>query len=146
MSLIWGDYDRRTTGPGSNQYLTTNNAARLRVNQVQYSFLCYPDGGVVDDILVYRLQEKVFMLVVNASNADKDLEWIKEHSTSFPGTQVEDQSDNLGLLALQGPLAARILSFLTTYDLASIKYYWSVADVGGRHKAFFIRLHRRGWF
>ena len=111
------------------QYLTTNNAARLRVNQVQYTFLCYPDGGVVDDILVYRLQEKVFMLVVNASNADKDLEWVKEHSTSFPGAQVEDQSDNFGLLALQGPLAARILSFLTTYDLASIKYYWSVADV-----------------
>ncbi len=116
------------------QYVTSNNAANLQIGQVQYSCLPNEQGGIVDDLLVYRLpedmagpEEKSFMLVVNASNIDKDWNWINKHNRF--DTQVINISDQTGLLAIQGPDAARILQPLTEVDLSSIKYYTFVKDI-----------------
>ncbi|AWB44959.1 glycine cleavage system aminomethyltransferase GcvT [Paenibacillus sp. CAA11] len=97
-------------GPGALafiQQMTTNDAASLQIGAAQYTLMCYPDGGVVDDLLVYRLAEQQFMLVVNASNLAKDWEWLQQHlSEEVYLTNISDQT---ALLALQGPLAADIL-------------------------------------
>jgi aminomethyltransferase len=110
------------------QKVTSNNAARLEIGQAQYSCLPNHNGGVVDDLLVYRLPEdncaegeKAFMLVVNASNIEKDWNWISEHNTF--DTRLINISDNTGLLAVQGPKAADALQSLTDVDLKGIKYY-----------------------
>lgn len=110
-------------GPGALQLvqrLTTNDASGLRPGQVQYSVMCYPDGGAIDDILVYRKDEG-YLLVVNASNAEKDFEWISSHST--PDVQVEDLSEETALLAVQGPNSAALLSRLTAVPLDDLYYY-----------------------
>ncbi|MBP1172529.1 glycine cleavage system T protein [Paenibacillus sp. PvR098] len=92
------------------QVLTTNNVAKLKDGQAQYSLMCCPDGGVVDDLLVYRLSADQFMLVVNASNIDKDLEWMDRHLIG--DVVIQNISEQTALLALQGPLAETILSRL----------------------------------
>ena len=110
------------------QKVTSNNAARLEIGQAQYSCLPNHSGGIVDDLLVYRLTEEMcsegemaFMLVVNASNIEKDWNWIKQHNTF--DTQLINISDQTGLLAVQGPLATGVVQTLTDIDLSSIKYY-----------------------
>ena len=110
------------------QKVTSNNAAKLNIGDAQYSCLPNHNGGVVDDLLVYRLPEdmcaegeKAFMLVVNASNIEKDWNWISQHNTF--DTQLINISDNCGLLAVQGPKAAEALQSLTTVDLKNMKYY-----------------------
>ena len=110
------------------QYVTSNNVARLSIGQAQYSCLPNEHGGIVDDLLIYRLPEDqcaagemAFMLVVNASNIEKDLQWIKKHNRF--DTQVIDISDRTGLLAIQGPNATEVLQKLTDIDLASLRYY-----------------------
>ncbi|OXM87453.1 glycine cleavage system aminomethyltransferase GcvT [Paenibacillus rigui] len=90
------------------QRITTNDAARLSDGQAQYSLMCYGDGGVVDDLLVYRLKKDRYLLVVNASNIDKDWAWLQDQL--IDGVTLENQSDTTALLALQGPLAADILA------------------------------------
>ncbi|MCR4402444.1 MAG: glycine cleavage system aminomethyltransferase GcvT [Firmicutes bacterium] len=102
------------------QKVTTNDAARLEVGQVQYSVMCYPDGGAVDDILVCRLEDRYY-LVVNAANASKDLDWIKSHATG--NVAITDVSDETALLALQGPDSAATLQGLTPVPLAQLYYY-----------------------
>lgn len=102
--------------------MTTNNAEALKVNQVQYSAMCYPDGGFVDDLLVYRLNEKV-MLVVNASNAKKDFTWLKQHLPD-QGVVLTDVSNKITLLAIQGPNSAKLVQKLTDIDVSTIEYYW----------------------
>ncbi|SFI86024.1 aminomethyltransferase [Paenibacillus sp. UNC496MF] len=89
------------------QRLTTNDVAKLKDGQAQYALLCYPDGGVVDDLLVYRITSDQFLLVVNAANIGKDFDWLREHLIG--DVALEDRSDALALLALQGPEAAAIL-------------------------------------
>lgn len=110
------------------QYVTSNDASKLNIGSVQYS--CFPNktGGIVDDLLVYRLPddqcsegETAFMLVVNASNIEKDWNWIKENN-SFE-TEIINISDETGLVAIQGPNVADIIQPLTTADLKNIKYY-----------------------
>ncbi|MGF7035150.1 aminomethyltransferase [Paenibacillus mucilaginosus] len=99
------------TGPRAAswlQRLTTNDIGRLKDGEAQYTLLCYPDGGTVDDLLVYRLAPDRFMLVVNASNIAKDFEWLQRHQV--PGAHLEDRSEATALLALQGPRAAAILA------------------------------------
>lgn len=99
------------TGPEAGPFLqrvTTNDVARLRDGETQYSLLCYEDGGVVDDLLVYRLAADKYMLVVNASNTDKDAAWLREKLP--PGVAFADVSDQTALLALQGPRAEAILA------------------------------------
>ncbi|HEX6135781.1 MAG TPA: glycine cleavage system aminomethyltransferase GcvT [Longimicrobiales bacterium] len=106
---------------GFIQYVTTNDASRLAVGQAQYSAFCGADGAVLDDCIVYRFDDH-YMIVVNASNVDKDRDWISGHADRF-GTQVIDRSDDTGLIALQGPRAQDILARLTEAHLDSIQYY-----------------------
>jgi aminomethyltransferase len=102
------------------QRLTTNDAAALAVGQVQYSLLCRPDGGIVDDVTVTRLDAEHYMLTVNASNIDKDWSWVTGEDASAGWRNV---SDRTGLLALQGPRAEAVLGRLTDADLAGLRYY-----------------------
>ncbi len=103
------------------QKVTSNDASKLSIGNVQYS--CFPNGkgGIVDDLLVYRLAEKEYMLVVNASNIEKDWNWVTENNTL--GAELSNVSDDFALLAVQGPKAAEALQSLTTVDLAAVKYY-----------------------
>lgn len=114
------------------QYLVPNDVSRLALNQALYTQLCLPDGGVIDDLLIYRLAETDYMLVVNAGNIDKDFAWIQEQSQNFE-VQLVDQSDQTGLLSLQGPAAQAILQALATEsDLSTLLYYHCIpGQVGG---------------
>jgi len=103
------------------QKVTSNDAAKLYDGKVQYSCLPNLDGGIVDDLLVYRIDEKTYMLVVNASNIDKDWDWISKFNTM--GADMKNISDRTSLLAIQGPKAAAALQSLTDIDLASMEYY-----------------------
>ena len=103
------------------QRVTSNDASKLYDGKVQYSCLPNEDGGIVDDLLVYRIDEKTYMLVVNASNIEKDWNWISKFNTE--GVEMKDISDRTALLAVQGPKAADALQSLTDIDLGSMEYY-----------------------
>ena len=103
------------------QKITINDVSALQVNQVQYSAMCYENGGIVDDLLVYRLPDH-YLMVVNASNLDKDFEWAQQHL--LPNVTLENISDECSLLALQGPDAVAVLQKLTDVELDKIKFYW----------------------
>ena len=104
------------------QRVTSNDAAKLKNGQAQYSCLPNEDGGIVDDLLVYCIEEnKVYMLVVNASNIEKDWNWIVKHNTNK--VEMHNISDKTCLLALQGPNATKILQPLTEMDILNLKYY-----------------------
>jgi len=103
------------------QRVTSNDASKLVDGKVQYSCLPNETGGIVDDLLVYRIDEKTYMLVVNASNIEKDWNWISRFNTE--GVDMKDISDRTSLLAIQGPKAADALQSLTEVDLASMEYY-----------------------
>jgi aminomethyltransferase len=105
------------------QNTTCNDAARLRDGQVQYSAFLYPEGTFVDDILVYRLSPESFFICVNASNADKDFQWVAQHN-QFKA-KVRNASDQYTQFAIQGPNASKILQPLVDVDLTTIKNYWS---------------------
>ena len=111
-------------GPGALeflQYVTSNDVSKLVDGKVQYS--CFPNGkgGIVDDLLVYRFKEDKYLLVVNASNMDKDWAWLE--SNMKPGVNMSNKSDDYALLAVQGPNAAKALQPLTDIALADMKYY-----------------------
>jgi aminomethyltransferase len=101
--------------------LATNDVARLQPGRAQYSLLLRPDGGIIDDILIYQTGDEQYLVVMNASNAEKDLAWLREHPT--PGVQVSDVSDATGLLAVQGPGALELLAPLTELDLAGMRRF-----------------------
>jgi aminomethyltransferase len=103
------------------QRVTSNDASKLYDGKVQYSCLPNEDGGIVDDLLVYRIDEKTYMLVVNASNIEKDWNWIAKYNTE--GVDMKNISDRTSLLAVQGPKAADALQSLTDIDLGSMEYY-----------------------
>lgn len=110
------------------QHITSNDASKMAIGDAQYSCMPNKQGGIVDDLLIYRLDEdncaegeQAFMLVVNASNIEKDWNWITLNNHF--DTRLIDISDQTGLLAVQGPLAKKILQNLTNIDLASMKYY-----------------------
>ena len=112
------------TGPDALalvQLLTTNDASKTAVGQAQYTTMCREDGGTIDDCIVYRFDDR-YMIVVNASNREKDRDWIEHHAQDLD-VEVDDRSDDVGLLALQGPKAQDILSRVTSDDLDSIAYY-----------------------
>jgi glycine cleavage system T protein len=114
-------------GPGSLaavQHITMNDASKLKDNQAHYSALLTPDGTFVDDILVHRLGENDYLLVVNAGTKDKDFAWIRKQVGSFPSTHLSDYSGYYSQLALQGPRALETLQKLTKVDLPAIKNYW----------------------
>lgn len=101
--------------------LTINNVGQMEVNQAQYTAMCYEDGGIVDDLLVYKYPDK-YLLVVNAANKDKDLEWILKNK--LEGCTVTDTSESITQLAVQGKKAEETLQKLTDTDLSAIKFYW----------------------
>jgi aminomethyltransferase len=103
------------------QQVTSNDASKLYDGKVQYSCLPNEDGGIVDDLLVYRIDEKTYMLVVNASNIEKDWNWISQYNTY--GVDMKNISDRTSLLAIQGPKATEALQSLTEIDLGSMEYY-----------------------
>ncbi|MBM3296412.1 MAG: glycine cleavage system aminomethyltransferase GcvT [Candidatus Aminicenantes bacterium] len=104
------------------QYLTPNDVARLEPGKVQYTALTTPRGTFVDDLLIYRLEPELFLLVINASNTDKDYEWLAGHASSF-GVRLENLSRSYSQLALQGPAAERILQPLTDIPLREMKTF-----------------------
>lgn len=108
------------------QRVTTNDAAKLTDGKVQYS--CFPNeqGGIVDDLLVYRFSEEEYMLVVNASNIEKDWNWINQYNTN--GAILENISDQISLFAVQGPKATEALQSLTKVNLSGMVYYTFVQD------------------
>jgi aminomethyltransferase len=113
------------------QWLTPNDAGRLAPGQVQYTALMTPESTFVDDMLVYCMGPEEYFLVVNAANSDKDFAWVAGHAKGFD-VKVENQSDAFSQLALQGPLAEKILQPLTDVDLAAMKSFtWSAGKVAG---------------
>ncbi|MCK5488348.1 MAG: glycine cleavage system aminomethyltransferase GcvT, partial [Gemmatimonadetes bacterium] len=113
-------------GPGALafvSYVTTNDPAQLALGQVQYSVFCLPDGGIVDDLLVYRMGEQRFRLVVNGANIDKDWAHVSKLAGEFD-VELVDESDDIGLIALQGPDAEAILQPLVDVELAPMGFYW----------------------
>jgi len=104
------------------RYLMTNDVTKLKDKQVQYTLMCYPDGGVVDDLLVYRFSEQHYLLVVNASNTDKDYQWILSHAPE--GIQVANVSEQYAQIAVQGPKAQEILQKISDTDLSQIRFFW----------------------
>jgi aminomethyltransferase len=114
-------------GPGSLaavQHITMNDASRLKDGQAHYSALLTPQGRFIDDILVHRLGDNDYLLVVNAGTTDKDLAWIRQQVGARPGIHINDYSSYYSQLALQGPRALETLQKLTKVDLAAIKNYW----------------------
>ncbi len=116
------------------QYATINDVASLADGQIQYTALCYPDGGVVDDLTLYRFSAERYLLCVNAANSDKDFAWLRQlcADSNFTELELSNRSSEYAQLALQGPRAAEILARLTTADLTDLKYYWfAEAEVAG---------------
>ncbi len=112
------------------QKITTNDASVLTVGRAQYS--CFPnnDGGIVDDLIIYKMKEDQYLLVVNASNIDKDWEWISKHNDL--GVDMRNVSDDYSLLAIQGPKAVEAMQPLSSIDLSEIKnYHFVVGDFAG---------------
>jgi aminomethyltransferase len=103
------------------QRVTSNDASKLIDGQAQYSCLPNDSGGIVDDLLVYKIKDNDYMLVVNASNIEKDWNWISKFNTK--GAEMKNISDDICLFAVQGPKAVSVLQKLTKTDLSSIKYY-----------------------
>jgi len=121
------------TGPNALdliQKVTTNDASVLTVGKAQYSCMPNGKGGIVDDLIIYKIKEEQYLLVVNASNIEKDWSWISSHNDR--GVEMRDLSDEYSLLAIQGPKAAEAMQSLTSVDLKSIPYYsFEVADFAG---------------
>jgi aminomethyltransferase len=135
-------------GPGSLaaiQQITMNDVSRLKDGQAHYSALLTPQGTFVDDILVHRLSENDYLLVVNAGTKDKDYAWIRQQVGGWAGIHITDYSSYYSQLALQGPRALETLQKLTKVDLAAIKNYWFTwGQVAGIHNVLIARTGYSG--
>ena len=94
------------------QSITTNDLEKLEAGNAQYNLMLYPHGGIVDDLIIYRIDRDTYFLIVNASNAPKDFAWLQQHIHDFEGVTLEDHTDRLSLIALQGPVAFDILQIV----------------------------------
>ena len=115
----------RITGPDAERYVQhifTNDIAGAPVGQIYYGMMLYPNGGTVDDLLVYKMSENDFFLVINAANIDKDVDWMKQHSTGF-NINLEHQSDQYGQLAVQGPQAETVVEEVLGIPCSELKFY-----------------------
>lgn len=114
------------------QHLLSNDLSKLQANQAQYTLMCYPDGGVVDDLLVYKYADDHYMLVVNASNTFKDLDWLQKHVEG--DVRLEDISEQTALIALQGPVALTIMKKLTEAPLEELRLFrfFPEVEAGGQ--------------
>ena len=118
--------DIRISGPQALQavqHITMNDASKLAVNQAQYSALLYPEGTFVDDVIVHRLGERDYLLVINAGTREKDVDWVTSNTRAFD-VKVENLSDNYTQIAIQGPKGVDTLQKLTAADLSQVKFYW----------------------
>jgi aminomethyltransferase len=127
------------------QRITMNDASRLRDGQAQYSALLTPEGTFVDDILVHKLGDNDYLLVVNAGTKDKDYAWIRQQVGSMAGIHINDYSSYYSQLAIQGPRAQETLQKLTKVDLSAIKNYWFTwGQVAGVHNVMIARTGYSG--
>lgn len=113
------------TGPdalGFLQNLLSNDVSKIVDGQAQYTAMCYEDGGVVDDLLTYKLADNHYLLCVNAANIEKDFDWMMENQHQYDVT-IDNQSDAYAQIALQGPLAEEVLQSLTSTDVSAIKFF-----------------------
>ncbi len=118
--------DIRLHGPealAAVQHISMNDASKLAVGQAQYSALLYPQGTFVDDVIVHRLGDSDFLLVINAGTRAKDFNWVRDNTTGFK-CQVENLSDDFTQIAIQGPKGVSLLQKLTDADLSVVKFYW----------------------
>ncbi|MEX2045137.1 MAG: glycine cleavage system aminomethyltransferase GcvT, partial [Opitutus sp.] len=129
-----GEVDVR--GPDAGRFLNhlvTNDVSKLFPGKVLYSPMCYPSGGVVDDLLIYMRGEEDYFLCINAGNIDKDLAWLQEQAAGF-NVKIADRSADYALLAVQGPRAAGVVQSLTGAKLGLVRYYhFAEATVAGIH-------------
>ena len=102
-------------------FVTINDVSKIEIGQAQYSAMCYEDGGIIDDLLIYRYKD-YYMLVVNAANIEKDLNWLKEHL--LDGVTIENRSDEIGLIALQGPKSREMLAKISESDIGNLPFYY----------------------
>jgi aminomethyltransferase len=127
------------------QRLTMNDASRLKEGQAQYSALLTPEGTFVDDILVHKLGDNDYLLVVNAGGKDKDFAWIRKQVGAMAGVHISDYSSYYSQLAIQGPRAAETLQKLTKVDLSTLKNYWFTWGlVAGVHNTMIARTGYSG--
>src|SRR5580692_2355649 len=113
------------TGPGAAAFLdslVTNNVSKMYPGRVLYSPMCHPDGGVIDDLLIYMRGPEDYLLCINAGNIQTDLEWVRSRAAAMD-VRVTDRSDGCALLAVQGPRAAGIVQSLTEVPLGPVQYY-----------------------
>jgi glycine cleavage system T protein (aminomethyltransferase) len=118
--------DIRLAGPealAAVQHISMNDASRLAHGQAQYSALLYPQGTFVDDVIVHRLGQDEYLLVINAGTREKDFSWVRDHTRDFD-CEVENLSDDFTQIAIQGPKGADLLQKLTDADLSAVKFYW----------------------
>jgi aminomethyltransferase len=118
--------DIRLDGPqalAAVQHISMNDASRLAIGQAQYSALLYPNGTFVDDVIVHRLGEQDYLLVINAGTREKDFNWVRDNARGFD-CKVTDLSDSFTQIAVQGPKAYLALQKLTDANLAGVKFYW----------------------
>ena len=118
--------DIRLAGPEALtavQHITMNDASRLAVGQAQYSAMLYPQGTFVDDVIVHRVGEDDYLIVINAGTREKDFAWVRDNTHSF-NCKVEHLSDDFTQIAIQGPKAVQLLQKLTDADLSAVKFYW----------------------
>ncbi len=131
MGEVW------VTGEGAESFvdhLVTNDVKSMVYGQVQYNMMCYPHGGVVDDLLVYKASPTRYLLVINAANVEKDVAWIQEQAAGVPEVEVRDASMDYAEVAIQGPMAATILGKVLDFDIdveMGFFYFREEIDLGG---------------
>src|ERR1700733_3382443 len=135
--------DIQLRGPGSLaavQHLCMNDASKLAVGQAHYSAMLYPNGTFVDDVVVHKLSDNDYLIVINAGTREKDVQWVRQTIGGMPGVHVNDFSDYYTQIAIQGPRAAETLQKLTPVDLRGIKNYWFTwGQVCGLHNMMIAR-------
>ena len=140
--------DIQLRGPGSLeavQHLCMNDASKLAVGQAHYSAMLYPNGTFVDDVIVHKLSDNDYLIVINAGTREKDVQWVRKTIGHMPGVHVNDFSDYYTQLAIQGPRAAETLQKLTSTDLSTIRNYWFTwGQVCGLHNVMIARTGYTG--
>jgi aminomethyltransferase len=140
--------DIQLRGPGSLaaiQKLCMNDASKLQVGQAQYSAMLYPNGTFVDDVVVHKLSDNDYLIVINAGTREKDVQWVRQVIGGMPSVHMNDFSDYYTQLAIQGPRAQETLQKLTPVDLSQIKNYWFTwGQVCGLHNVMIARTGYTG--
>ncbi|MEG9435603.1 glycine cleavage system aminomethyltransferase GcvT [Edaphobacter sp. HDX4] len=140
--------DIQLRGPGSLaaiQKLCMNDASKLQVGQAQYSAMLYPNGTFVDDVIVHKLSENDYLIVINAGTREKDVQWVRQVIGGMPSVHMNDFSDYYTQLAIQGPRAQETLQKLTPVDLSQIKNYWFTwGQVSGLYNVMIARTGYTG--